>query len=172
MNVSDLSTSEYSSFYKTYIDKVSNETTLIEGFRLGEQRILSFFKSIPKDKLEYRYAPDKWTIKDVFQHIIDNERVFMYRCFRIARHDKAPLMGYEQDDYIVPSKANEKSIGDLIEEYQAVRLNFIVFLKSLKADDLKYMGTASESPMSARAAAFITLGHETHHVNVVRERYL
>lgn len=172
MNVSGLSTSEYNSYYWNYVSKVSNELTLVEGFKQGKIQVLNFFKSIPKDKLDFRYAPGKWSIKEVFQHMIDTEQVFMYRCLRIARHDKTPLMGYEQDDYIIPSKANEKSLDDLIEEYQAVRQNFIVLLKSLKDEDLKCMGTASESPMSSRAAAFIILGHEIHHVNVVREKYL
>jgi len=172
MKVSDLNTSEYGSYYKKYISSVSTETMLMEGFKLGEHQVLKFFKSIPKDKLKYRYEPEKWSIKEVLQHIIDTERVFMYRCFRIARHDTKPLMGYEQDDYIAPSKANIKSLGELIEEYQAVRLNFIVLLKSLNDDDLRCMGTASETPMSARAAAFIVLGHERHHIEVVKQRYL
>ncbi|MDG1729721.1 MAG: DinB family protein [Algibacter sp.] len=172
MNVSDLTTSEYDTYYGNYISKVSNEMTLAEGFKQGEQRVLNFFKSIPNDKLEYRYAPDKWSIKDVFQHVIDTEQIFMYRCFRIARHDKNPLAGFEQDDYIAPSKANDKSLDHLIEEYQAVRQNFKVLLKSLKDEDLKCMGTASGSPLSSRAAAFIILGHEIHHMAVIKERYL
>lgn len=172
MNVSDLSASEYNPYYETYISKVPEETTLMEGFKRGQIQIIDFFKSIPDDKLEYRYASDKWTIKEVFQHIIDTEQVFMYRCLRIARHDTSPLMGYEQDDYIAPSKANKKSLDDLIEAYQAVRQNFIVLLKSLRNEDLKCMGTASESPLSARAAAFIILGHEIHHMEVIKARYL
>ena len=172
MKVSDLSASEYNPFYKTYVRKVSNETTLIEGFIKGQFQVTDFFKSIPDHKLEYRYAPGKWSIKEVFQHIIDNERVFMYRCFRIARHDKTPLAGYEQDDYIVPSNANKKSLNDLLEEYQTVRQSFIVLLKSLSDDDLRVEGKASGSPMSSRAAAFITLGHEIHHMEVIKGRYL
>lgn len=172
MKVSDLKASEYDAYYKNYINKVSNETTLTEGFKHGETQVVSFFKSIPVDKLEYKYAADKWTIKEVFQHIIDTERIFMYRCFRIARRDEKALMGFEQDDYIAPSRANDKSLDDLLEEYQAVRLNFKVLFKSLKNEDLNFMGTASGSPLSARAAAFIILGHEIHHLDVIKELYL
>ncbi|KAA5823602.1 DinB family protein [Algibacter amylolyticus] len=172
MKVTDLTANEYNPFYETYIAKVSNDITLLEGFIEAKTQVENFFKSIPLDKLEYRYAKDKWSIKEVFQHIIDNERVFMYRCFRIARHDKTPLAGYEQNDYILPSGANKKSMASLIEEYQVVRQNFIVLLKSLSSQDLEVIGTGSGSPMSARAAAFITLGHEIHHINIIKERYL
>ncbi|MEP3838538.1 MAG: DinB family protein [Algibacter sp.] len=172
MKVTDLTSKEYNPFYETYISKVSGEISLIEGFMKGKIQVEDFFKSIPQDKLEYRYAEDKWSIKEVFQHIIDNERVFMYRCFRIARHDKTPLTGYEQNDYILPSGANKKTISSLIEEYQVVRQNFIVLLKSLSSQDLEVIGTASGSAMSARAAAFITIGHEIHHINIIKERYL
>ncbi len=172
MNVSNLKESEYNPYYKIYIDKVSNETTLIEGFIDGQHQVVNFFKSIPDNKLEYKYASNKWSVKEVFQHIIDTERIFMYRCFRIARHDKTFLSGFEQDDYIKPSNADKKSIDSLLEEYNIVRQNSIVLLKNLAEQDLKFIGNASESPMSARAAAFIILGHEIHHVNVIRERYL
>ena len=172
MKVSELSTLEFNPFYATYINKVSNETTLIEAFKKGQVQVVNFFKSIPEDRLEYRYQPGKWSIKEVFQHIIDNERVFMYRCFRMARLDKTPLAGYEQNDYIDPSHANNKSINDLIEEYQSVRHSFILLLKSLNDSDLKFIGNASGNAMSSRAAAFITIGHEIHHLEVLKERYL
>lgn len=172
MKVSDLKASEYDAYYENYINKVSNEMTLIEGFKQGETQVISFFKSISEDKLEYKYASDKWTIKEVFQHLIDTERIFMYRCFRIARHDKKALMGFDQDDYITPSKANNKSLDDLIEEYQVGRQSFKVLLKNVSDTDLKCLGQASDCPLSARAAAFIILGHEIHHIDVIKARYL
>ncbi|WP_346883734.1 DinB family protein [uncultured Algibacter sp.] len=172
MKVSDLKQTEHDSYYSNYIDKVPKDIALISGFKQGENYILNFFKSIPEDKLNYRYAEGKWSVKEVLQHIIDTERIFMYRCFRIARHDKTDLMGYKQDDYITPSGADKKSIENLLEEYKAVRLNFIVLLKSFTDKDLKSIGKANGTDLSARAAAFIILGHEIHHTNIIRERYL
>lgn len=172
MKVTDLSASEYNSYYRAYTSKVSKDITLIDGFVEAENDVVDFFKSIPENKLEYRYASGKWSIKDVFQHIIDTERVFMYRCFRISRHDATPLAGYEQDDYVNPSNADEKSLNDLIEEYQVGRQSFIVLLKSLKDNDLKFIGHASGYPLSSRAAAFIILGHEIHHMEVIKSLYL
>lgn len=172
MTTKDLKPSEFNSYYSIYINKAPKNLNLIDGFTTGLNNVLEFFKSIPNDKLEHSYAEGKWTIKEVLQHIIDTERIFMYRCFRIGRHDKTPLMGYEQDDYIVPSRANNKSIELLLEEYELVRKNFILLLKGLNDEDLKFMGTASDSPVSSRAAAFIILGHEIWHIDVIKERYL
>ncbi|MBU2951774.1 DinB family protein [Tamlana agarivorans] len=172
MKVTDLETSEYNIYYKTYIDKVPKSSKLIDGFECGREAVVSCFRSVPDDKLYYSYAPGKWTVKEVFQHIIDTERVFSYRCFCLARQEKTPLPGYEQDDYVPPSKANAKSMDDLIEEYEAVRRNTIVLLKSLSEADLKCVGTASGGNMSARAAAFIILGHEIHHLGVMKQHYI
>ncbi len=172
MLIQDIQTEEYATFYSGYINKIPKSTTLIEGFETGFNRVSSFFREIPNDKLNYKYAPDKWTIEEVFQHIIDTERVFMYRCFRIARHDSTPLAGFEQNDFIQPSNANQKTIEQLLEEYHITRQGFIVLLKSLSDNDLKQMGNASGNNMSARAAAFIVLGHELWHLDIIKEHYL
>jgi hypothetical protein len=90
----------------------------------------------------------------------------------MARHDKTPLPGFEQDDYIVPSQAKNKSIESLVEEFKAVRQSFIALLNSLSNEDLQSLGTANGNVMSARAAAFIVLGHNQWHMNIIKERYL
>ncbi|SFZ91924.1 DinB superfamily protein [Flaviramulus basaltis] len=172
MTRQDLVTEEYNPFYSTYINMLPKELDLIEGFEVGFNNVLDFFKSIPKEKLEYKYAEDKWTIKEVFQHIIDTERIFMYRCLRVARQDKTPLSGFEQNDYIMPSKANRKTIASLLEEYQVTRQSSIVLLKSFTSEDLKCIGISSGNVMSARSAAFSTIGHEIWHMNIISERYL
>lgn len=172
MKVTDLNNSEYNSYYETYVSKVSKDIRLLDGFIEAERYVVDFFKSIPESKLEYRYATGKWSIKEILQHIIDAERVFIYRCFRIARRDNTPLAGFEQDDFVTPSKADNKSLDDLLEEYKVGRQNFIVLLKNLNETDLKFIGHASGSPLSARAAAFIILGHEIHHIEVIKARYL
>lgn len=172
MTTKDLNPSEYNQFYSTYIDMIPKELELVDGFYLGLKQVTDFFKSISNDKLTYKYAEDKWTIKEIFQHIIDTENIFMYRCLRIARHDQTPLAGFDQNDYILPSLANKKSIELLLEEYQAVRQNFIVLLKSLSETDLNFVGNANGSNLSARSAAFIILGHELWHIKIIKERYL
>jgi len=172
MKKKELKSSEYNEYYKNYIDKLSDEIELKKGYTTGKQLVIEFFTSIPKDKLAYRYQPGKWTIKEVFQHQIDTERIFMYRCFRIARRDSAPLMGYDQDIYVVPSQANNKSIEELVNEFETTRNNSINIIHSLTNEDLCFIGNASESAMSARAAAFIILGHDKWHIDVIKNKYL
>ncbi|MDO5988719.1 DinB family protein [Flavivirga amylovorans] len=172
MKTSDLKTTEYNEYYYRYINLISKETTLIDGFKKDSDIVLEFFESIPSDKLDYRYAEGKWSVKEIFQHLIDTERIFQHRCFRFSRHDKTVISGFEQDDYIEPSCANDKSLESLIEEFKAVRQSFIVLLKSLEENDLKFIGNASGLDMSARAAAFTILGHSIWHIKVINERYL
>lgn len=172
MTKQDLKTSEYNPFYSGYLSLVSADTELLSGFEASTNLILEFFQSIPEDKWAHRYDQGKWTIKEVFQHLIDTERVFQFRCFHIGRHDKTPLPGFEQNDYIDPSKANSKTSGMLIEEFKAVRQGFIALLQSFTNEDLNQVGTANGADMSARAMAFINLGHCQHHINILNERYL
>lgn len=167
----DLSSTEYNPFYGTYIKKTSN-LTLREGLKSSGDKTISFLESLPKDKLEYRYAQGKWTIKEIIQHLMDAERVFSYRALRIARQDETPLPGFEQDDYIQPSQANKRSIEDLINEFKAIRLSTISLFDSFSNDMLMQLGTASNSPVSVRAIGFIIMGHEIHHCEVIKERYL
>ena len=172
MKVEELSSTEYHPFYSRYVQKVPKNTGLMDGFTLAENTMIDFFKSIPADKHNFCYEPGKWSIKEVVQHVIDTERIFMYRCLRLARHDKTPLSGFEQDDYIKPSGATRKTMNDLIAEYAAVRHNSLVFLKSIQDDDLKFIGISDGNKISARAAAFIVLGHEIWHKEILEERYL
>lgn len=169
---SDLKDTEFSPYHGIYINKLEDRMELREGFETGKQHCIQFFESIPEDKLNYRYAPEKWNSKEIFQHIIDAERIFMYRCFRIARNDKTPLAGFDQDVYILPSNATHKTREALIDEYNSVRQSFISLLNSLDDEQLHYMGTASGEMVSARAIAFVTLGHERWHIDIIKERYL
>jgi uncharacterized damage-inducible protein DinB len=168
----DLNPSEFSNYYLRYIDKSPNKTELRKGFKSGKDAVINFFKSIPEEKLTHRYQPGKWSIKEVLQHLIDTERIFMYRCFRIARQDKTALAGYEQDDYIAPSGADEKTIANLLNEFTTNRDHSISLLDSLTDKDLAFIGKSSGSAMSARAAAFIVIGHDIWHMEVIQDKYL
>lgn len=172
MTITDLKETEYNAYYGKYLNLIPRETSLIEGFKKDLISTLEFFQSIPSDKLNFKYAKDKWSVKEVFQHLIDTERVFQYRCFRIARHDSTSLSGFDENNYTKPSQASNKSIEALLEEFKTVRQSFMVLLNSLGENDLKFVGEANGSPLSARAAAFIILGHTLWHINVIKERYL
>ena len=171
MKVSQLSASEYANYYSNYIKKAGSEE-LISGLDSSLSSVIAFFKAIPKDKLEYRYETGKWSVKDIIQHLIDTERVFAYRALRFAREDKTALPGFKQNAYGVKANANKKSGEELLKEYQLVRESTIMLFKSFNEETLKIIGVASGSDMSVRAIGFVIIGHEKHHCQVIKERYL
>ncbi|PKQ46504.1 DinB family protein [Confluentibacter flavum] len=172
MKLSDVQPQEYSQNNVRYLEKLPQDAELIKSFKDDFSAVLELYQSMPSDKLDYRYAEGKWSLKEVFQHIIDTERIFIYRCFRIARHDKTPLSGFDQDDYIWPSQADKKSLEALMEEFKAVRESSIVLLNSLNDANLKFIGIVNGNPLSARAAAFNIIGHNKWHIDIIMERYL
>ena len=171
MTVKDLNTNEYNSFYQTYID-ACGDFELIEGLTDNLKISLNVFKSIPLEKQEYRYAESKWTIKELLQHLIDSERIFAYRALRIAREDKTNIPGYEHNNYVPVSRANNRNYDDLIEEFELVRKCTIALYKSFDNTMLKNLGTANYDAISVRAIGFIIVGHYNHHQKVIKERYL
>lgn len=172
MTKQNVQSNEHDQYYKRYLDKVSDSVDLKIGFEEDKKMVIDFFSSVPKDKLEYRYQPEKWTIKELLQHIIDTERIFMYRFLRIARKDTIAMAGFDQDIYINPSGANDKSMDELLEEFIVSRRYSMNLINSISDDNLINLGTASNSPVSARACAFILLGHSIWHINIIKERYL
>ena len=171
MKASQVSKNEYNDYYSRYITTLG-DTELIAGLKDNLNTTLSFLESIPNNKLDYAYEEGKWTVKDVIQHTIDTERIFSYRALCFARNDNTELPGFEQDDYIKIANSNSKSKEDLIREYKAVRNASIELFGSFTDEALQYVGSASGSPMTARAAGFMLIGHEKHHFNVIREKYL
>lgn len=172
MTKSDLISTELNEYFFRYTDKLSDDTQLRKGFESGKDKVINFFKNIPYEQLNHRYEEDKWSIKEVFQHLIDTERIFMYRCFRIARRDTIALAGYDQNIYNEPSGAHQKSIEDLINEFTLNRNNSIALLNSLSDEDLSFVGNSSGSPMSGRGAAFIIIGHDIWHMEIIKNKYL
>ncbi len=171
MTAKDLTIDEYNPFYQTYINKAQN-VELKQGLRESFAYVFEFLNTIPEHKLEFRYAENKWTIKEVIQHVIDAERIFSYRALRIARQDQTPLPGFEENNYVPASFANNRSRAELLADYKAVRQATVSLFDSFSNDMLLQMGTASNSPISVRALGFITIGHENHHCQIIIERYL
>ncbi|MEM8889634.1 MAG: DinB family protein [Bacteroidota bacterium] len=172
MNRTVLTRKENNEYYDRYIEQIPAGLSLRAGFGSSLEEVVDFFHSIPEEKLEYRYAEGKWSIKEIFQHLIDTERVFAYRMFRIGRGDATPLAGFDQNLYVEPSGADKKSLAELTEEFQLLRKSTQSLLGSLLDEDLQHMGEASGFGVSSRALAFIILGHERWHMKIIRERYL
>ncbi len=162
---------ETGEFFARYLALVPEDKALLDCLKDGQQEVLSFFDAISEERMAYRYAPGKWSIKEVFQHLIDTERVFAYRCFRIARRDTTPLPGFDQDILVPASRADHKSKEELKSEYDITRTATISMVQSLTDEDLAFVGTASDYPLSARAAAFMLPGHEIWHMRKIEELY-
>ncbi len=171
MTRSEVLAAEYNSYYKNYIGLVEN-TSLTNALIVGLETTQTFFETLPKEKWKYQYAPDKWTPKDILQHVSDTERVFAYRALYFARFKNADLKGFDENVFAMNAHANKKSITDLINEYKTIRAASLSLFKYLNESELKQTGTANGSLMSVRAAGFIICGHEIHHCNIIKERYL
>ena len=163
--------SEYVADYEKYVSLVPEGD--IVGL-LGEQinETLALLRSIPEERGGFRYAPDKWSIKELVGHLIDSERIFSYRALRFARGDKTELPGYEQDDYVRGGSFDEVPLADLAAELASVRQATVLLFKHLNGEAWTRRGSANDSEVSVRALAHIIAGHELHHRSVLRDRYL
>jgi uncharacterized damage-inducible protein DinB len=167
----NLSENEYNAYYKAYIDNATN-TDIVKGLESNLKTVVAFYSNVDKEKHDYAYKVGKWTVKDVLLHIIDTERIFAYRALRISRKDKTPLVGFEQDDYVWNGNAKYRTLDNLLEEYITVRQATISLYKSFNCEALEEIGEASGLPISVRALGYITTGHENHHNQVIKQRYL
>jgi len=163
--------STYGEFYKDYINLVPEEN-VFDALNSSAAVSAKFWNSIPEEKGNHRYAEGKWSIKELLQHIIDTERIFSYRALAFARGEQIPLPGYDENAYTDNCLANFRTLNNLVEELTLVRKSTIVLFKSFDESVLDDIGKASGSNLSIRAAGFIIVGHEIHHINVVRERYM
>ena len=162
---------DYPSYFNGYIQKVEldNVQDLVNTL---SQALTYYFLNLPDDNAEYRYAEDKWTMKDMLQHIIDTERIMQYRLLRIARNDNTPLPGFDENHYASSAEANKRSFVELKEEFKAVRKSTDLLLKSFNETALQQKGNVSNHPVTANAIAFIIFGHLLHHKQIIEERYL
>lgn len=163
--------SEYNPYYEKYVSLVS-EADIISVLELQADELRRIFGSMDEERGAYRYAEGKWTIKEVLSHLIDGERIFAYRALRISRGDETPIEGFEQDGYIENSHANERSFDDLCSELLESRSANLRMFRVIDDAGWKRMGTASGSPVSVRALAYIMAGHIRHHLAILNERYL
>jgi len=163
---------EFPPYADMYIRLMPDDGLLLKHLRDNFIAMKQLILSLPEEKLNYRYAQNKWTIKEILVHIIDDERIYAYRALCFARNDKTELPGFEQDDYALHSRANERSLENILEEYEAVRNATIALFNGLPEDSLLRMGTANNNKATVRAMAYHIAGHELHHMNIIKEKYL
>lgn len=163
---------EYPPYAHIYIDLLPDDGLILEHLADNLEITREFIESIPEDRLLYRYAEGKWTIKEVLGHVVDDERIYAYRALRFARNDPTELPGFEQDHYARYSAANERDVGEILDEFSLVRRSTIALFKSMDGAALMRTGVADGKRVSVRALAYHIAGHELRHRNILRERYL
>jgi len=163
---------EYAPYTIIYIGLLPDDGRVLWHLEENSKSTTDLMRSLPVEKLSYRYAAAKWTIKEILAHIVDDERIYAYRTLRFARRDKTELPGFDQDEFARYSGANQRTLEDLLAEFAAVRHSTIALFNSFTDEMLLQSGVADGNIMSVRAAAYHIAGHELRHVNIIRERYL
>ena len=169
---------EYPEYSKIYMDLLQDDGKVLEHLWNNFLSIKAFIDALPAKTLLYRYAPDKWTIKEILVHLIDDERIFSYRALRYARNDNTPLHGFEQDLYARYSDANQRSLDSIFEEYEFVRKSTLYLFNNLPEHSFMRKGCGIDSDGSVinertvRALAYHIAGHELRHFNIIKERYV
>ncbi|HKR04319.1 MAG TPA: DinB family protein [Bacteroidia bacterium] len=162
---------DYPGYYGTYIRKVKGDD-LIKSLTEIHQQTKDVLKNVSEEKLNYRYAPGKWTIKEIIGHLADGERVFAYRALCFARNDKTPLPAFEENDWAIASNAGQRTFSELMDEFDAVRESTLRLFKSFDEEMILRKGIANEVEISVKAIGYSIAGHELHHAEVIKERYL
>jgi hypothetical protein len=162
---------EYAPYYGRYIAQVPDGDLLATLTRQGAETA-ALLRAIPEQRGSHRYAPDKWSIKDVVLHIADAERVFAYRALSFARRDPTPLPSFDENAWAPRAGADRRQLANLVTELELVRAATLGLLRGLDDEQVGQRGTASGKEVTTRALAWIIAGHERHHVAILRERYL
>lgn len=163
---------EYTPYAIMYIRLVPDEGLLLQYLKEHFEKTRELTLSLSEEKLLYRYAANKWTIKELLVHITDDERIYAYRALRFARGDKTQLPGFEQDDFVSYSNANNRPVRNILEELEAVRNATITLFESFDSAALSRKGIADNNPVTVRALGYHIAGHELHHINIIKEKYL
>ena len=162
---------EFPPYASMYIDLIPDDGRVLEHLRDNMTVVQEHIKTLPSEKLATPHAEGEWTVKEILVHIMDDERIYAYRALRFARGDSTELPGFEQDDYVPPSKANERDLDEIFKEYQTIRWATITLFNYLDDDALLRGGVASGNYATVRALAYHIAGHEMHHLNSIKQNY-
>jgi hypothetical protein len=164
-------TTEYAPYYDKYVELVP-DGDIAETLARQIDESLTTYRAVTEEQSRFRYAPDKWTLKQVLGHICDTERVFAFRALAFARGEAQPIPGFEQDAYVAHADSDARTWASLIEELKAVRGATVTLFRSLSEQALERQGVASNNPVSVRALGFMIAGHERHHLSILKSKYL
>ena len=172
MMASELQPNEYSSFYKSYIEKTAS-FNLFDSLHQSRTDLIEVLKTVAvQNKQLFKYAPEKWSIQDVILHLIDAERIFCYRALCISRNDATHFPGFNENDFVNFAGADARDFDSLVNEFQMVRNSTLQLFETFNVNQILKIGIAAENPISVRAIGFIISGHTFHHIQILNDRYL
>jgi uncharacterized damage-inducible protein DinB len=163
---------DYAPYFQNYMNQVPDDGNLLKHLKDIQKETEQLMLSLSEEKLLHRYAEGKWTIKDVLVHLMDAERIFAYRALRFARTDETPLSSFDENIYVPAANANARKIKDILKEAALLRAANIAFIKTLDRKALKRKGLSNNHKISVLALVNLIYGHQRHHLNIIRERYL
>ena len=162
----------YPDYYDNYLIQVEADKPFAEVMGNAIQDSLNFWNEVQEEESSFRYAEGKWSIKEMLQHIIDTERVFVFRAMSFMRGEQSQLPGFDHNEYVEQSMADERTWGSLLQEYQTLKQSTFDFFTNLNEKQWKASGITGAGPMSVSALAYVVCGHDLHHQNIVKVRYL
>jgi len=163
--------SEYAPHYEKYVSLVPEDDDVLVALDQQLAETLILLRGVSEQHGAFRYEPGKWSVKEVLGHMIDTERIMAYRALRIARSDRTPLSGFEQDDYVTHGGFEKRSVASLAREFEQVRRASISLFRNLDSDAWERHGIANNVEISVRALAYIIAGHELHHKAILKDKY-
>ena len=162
---------EYAPAFERYVARARDVRDPLQELQIQRDRVLSRLSPLTDERAAFRYAPGKWSVKEMIGHLADAERVFAYRLLRIGRGDTTPLPGFEENDYVRAAHSDRRPLSDLLAEWAIVRDASSALASSLPEGDWTNAGTCNDGPMTPRALLYVILGHTDHHLGVLAERY-
>ncbi len=162
---------DFEKYIQRYLQLIPSSDWLAE-MRDSADQTVSIYKALSEQQGNFAYAENKWTLKEVLQHIIDAEKIYSYRALRFARRDKTVLPGWDEVSYGETYELTNRSVSSLINEFEAVRKSTLLFFENLNESQLSPSGIANDNEISVKLLGELTVGHNIHHLNVIRERYI
>ena len=162
--------SDFPTFYQGYVDTIDSDN-IIETLREQKDSTTTFFERVSDEKADYAYAEGKWTVKEVLGHMVDSERIFVFRALSFARDEEQSLPGFDENTYVPAGKFGDRTLQSLIDEYTSVRKATLTFFSNLREEDWTKTGIANNGNFTVNSLAYIIAGHNEHHLKILAERY-
>lgn len=162
---------EFQKYIQRYLDLIPSENWL-EELKKSSEKTVSLYSYLTEEQSNFAYAEGKWSLKIVLQHLIDAERIFVYRALRFSRNDRTELPGWDEEEYAKHYFSKEKSLKNLIEEFEHLRKSTVLFFENINPKTLSQKGIANHNEISVETIGKLIVGHNIHHLNIIKERYL